>query len=354
MSFERHPQIRPVSQARAARAACVQAVPTRDRKQRWVLAATLTTLAVLVTGAPTHAQPYPNRSVRIVVPFAAGGATDVMARQIAQSLSGALGQSFVVENVLGAGGSVGARLVARAAPDGYTLLFGTTSTFAINPAVTKNLGYDPLTSFVTVARAFDSPMMLVVHPSLPVKSVAELIAYAKANPGKLNYGSSGIGTPMQIATELFKSMTGTEIVHVPYKGGSQSIQDAVAGQVQVLFENPLQLIPLVRDDRLRALAVTGENRNPQAPDVPTMKEAGLAFVVTLINGVVAPAGTPPEIVTKLNGAINDALKSPQVLNAVARFGADARPETPEKFRELIAFELGRWAEVAKAAHIQIE
>lgn len=326
-----------------------------DRTRRLVLLATLALAALaVVSSSEAPAQSYPNRSVRMVVPFAAGGATDVMARQIAQFLTVSLGQPFVVENVLGAGGNVGARLVARATPDGYTLLFGTTSTFAINPAVTKNLGYDPLTSFVPVARAFDSGMMLVVHPSVPVKSVEELIVYAKANPGKLNYGSSGIGTPMQVATELFKSMTSTDIVHVPYKGGALSIQDAVAGQVQVLFENPLQLIPLVRDGRLRALAVTSEGRNPQAPEVPTMKEAGVAFIVTLINGVVAPTGTPPEIVTKLNTAINQALRSQQLLDAVARFGADPRPDTPEGFRDLIAFELKRWAEVAKAANIQIE
>jgi tripartite-type tricarboxylate transporter receptor subunit TctC len=308
----------------------------------------------LLPGFSAQAQEYPTRSVRIVLPFAAGGATDVMARQIAQFLTGALGQPFVVENVVGAGGNVGTRLVARAEPDGYTLLFGTTSTFAINPAVYRNVGYDPLTSFTPVARAFDSGMMLVVHPSVPANSVRDLVSYAKTNPGRLNYGSSGVGTPMQVATELFKTMTDTNLVHVPYKGGVQSIQDTVAGQVQVLFENPLQLIPLVRDARLRALAVTSETRNPQAQDIPTMKEAGVEFTVTLINGVVAPAGTPPTIVNKLNGAINQALKSPQLLNAVANFGADARPDTPDNFRVLIAFELRRWAEVAKAAKIQIE
>ena len=322
------------------------------RQRRFLFAATI--FVALFAGFSAQAQQYPTRSVRIVLPFAAGGATDVMARQIAQFLTGTFGQPFVVENAVGAGGNVGARLVARADPDGYTLLFGTTSTFAINPAVYRNVGYDSLTSFTAVARAFDSGMMLVVHPSVPIHSVRDLVNYAKSNPGRLNYGSSGVGTPMQIATELFKTMTDTNLVHVPYKGGVQSIQDAVAGQVQVLFENPLQLIPLVRDGRLRALAVTSEIRNPQAQDIPTMKEAGVEFIVTLINGVVAPAGTPPAMVNKLNGAINDALKSPQVLNAVANFGADARPDTPENFKALIAFELRRWSEVAKTAKIQIE
>ena len=318
------------------------------------VASLLGALSTLFAPQASFAQPYPTRPVRMVVPFAAGGATDVMARQLAQYVTNALGQPFVVENVLGAGGNVGARLVARAAPDGYTLLYGTTSTFAINPAVYKNLGYDPLTSFALVARCFDAAMMLVVHPSIPVQSVSQLVAYAKSNPGKLSYGSSGLGTPMQVTTELFKTLTDTDLIHVPYRGGVQSIQDAVAGQVQVLFENPLQLVPLVRDGKLRALAVTSLKRNAAAPEVPTMKEVGLNFVVTLINGVVAPAGTPAEIISRLNTAFNDGLKSHQVLDAVTRFGAEPVPDTPEAFRALIEFELRRWAEVAKSAKIQIE
>jgi tripartite-type tricarboxylate transporter receptor subunit TctC len=308
----------------------------------------------LVVRSDAFGQTYPTRPIRMVVPFLAGGATDVMARHVAQHMTGTLGQTVLVENVTGAGGSVGARLVARAEPDGYTLLFGTTSTFAINPAVYKDLGYDPLTSFAPVARAFNSHMVLVVHPSVPVASVRELIAYAKANPGKLNYGSAGVGTPMHVAAELFKSMTGTDLVHVPYRGGAQSVQEVVAGQVQVLFENPLALIPLVREGKLRALAVTGEARHSEAPDVPTMTESGTGFVVNLIFGVAAPAGTPTGIVTTLNSAINSALRSADLIAKVSQFGAEPKPDTPENFRAYIAAELERWAAVAKSAGIKGE
>lgn len=318
----------------------------------------LSAMAVAVVGAVidigAEAQPFPNRPIKMVVPFLAGGATDVMARQVAQHMSGTLSQPVVVENVAGAGGNVGARLVARSEPDGYTLLFGTTSTYAINPAVYKDLGYDPLKSFAPVARAFNSPMVLVVHPSVPVKSLADLIAYARANPGKLNYGSAGVGTPMHIATELFKSMTGTQIQHVPYRGGAQSVQDVVGGQIQLLFENPLVLIPLAREGKLRALAVTGEARHSEAPDVPTMKEAGTSFVVNLIFGIAAPAGTPPDIVNKLNATINSALRDPELVKNVSKFGAEPKPDTPENFRAYIASELERWAGVAKSAGIQVE
>jgi tripartite-type tricarboxylate transporter receptor subunit TctC len=290
----------------------------------------------------------------MVVPFLAGGATDVMARHVAQHMSGTLGQTVLVENVTGAGGNVGARLVARAEPDGHTLLFGTTSVFAINPAIYKDAGYDPLKSFAPVARAFNSHMVMVVHPSVPVTSVRELIAYAKANPGKLNYGSAGVGTPMHVTTELFKSMTGAEMIHVPYRGGAQSVQDVVAGQVQVLFENPLALIPLVREGKLRALAVTGETRHSEAPDVPTMTESGTAFVVHLIFGIAAPAGTPASIVTTLNSTINAALGSPDLIAKVSQFGAEPKPDTPENFRAYIASELKRWEAVAKSAGINVE
>jgi tripartite-type tricarboxylate transporter receptor subunit TctC len=318
------------------------------------MGAVMAASAALLMPASASAQAYPQRPVKIVVPFSAGGATDVMARSLAQHLQNTFGQPFIVENVTGAGGSVGATMVSRATPDGYTLLFGTTSTFAINPAIYKKLDYHPLTTLTPVSRAFDSPLLLVVHPSVPAKTVGELIAYAKANPGKLNYGSSGVGTPMHVATELFKSMTGADMVHVPYRGGAQSIQDVVGGQVQVLFENPLPLIPLVREGRLRGLAVTGEQRNPQAPDIPTMEQSGTGFVVTLIFGVAAPAGTPPEIVAKLNSAINDGLRSREVQNSVARFGAEAKPDSPENFRRFIEAELKRWAEVAKTAKIELD
>jgi tripartite-type tricarboxylate transporter receptor subunit TctC len=322
--------------------------------RRSALGAILAAGVGLQAYSPAFGQAYPTRNIRMIVPFPAGGATDVMARHLAQFLSEELGQTFVVENVLGAGGSIGARLVANAQPDGYTLLFGTTSTYAINPAVYKNLGYDPLKSFALISRAFSASMMLVVHPSVPVTSVKELIEYAKANPGKLNFGSSGVGTPMHIVGELFKSMTGVDMQHVPYKGGPPSIQDVVGGRIQVLFENPLPLVPLARDGKVRALAVTGAKRISMAPEIPTMGEAGTPFVATLIYGVAAPAGTPDSIVSKLNAAITKGLNTSKMQETIRKFDAEVHPSTPEEFRAFIISELAKWSAVAKAAHIQID
>ena len=300
------------------------------------------------------AQAWPNKPVKIIVPFAAGGSVDVTARRVAEYLSQKLGQQVIIEPVVGASGANGARAVARATPDGYTLLYGTTSVFAINPAVNPNIGYDPVKDFAPVARTFDSAMMLVTHPSVPVKNLGELVAYIKANPGKLNFGSAGIGTPMHVTGEMFKFQTGAQMTHVPYSGGSQSIADVVAGHIQLLFENPLQLVPLARDGKLVMHGVTGETRNVQAPEIPTMREAGLDIVVTLIFGFAAPAGTPQDIVAKLNGAINDALRDPEVLKSVAAFGAEAKPGSPEDFSKFIVDELRRWDNLAKAAKIRVE
>lgn len=299
-------------------------------------------------------QSYPNRAVRLVVPFVAGGAIDVTARRLAEYLSTKSPQQFIVENTVGASGVVGARRVARADPDGYTLLFGTTSVYAINPAINPNVGYDPLKDYALVARAFDSPFMLVVHPSVPVKSLAEFVSWAKANPGKLNYGSSGIGTPQHVIGEMFKLNTGTQMTHVPYKGGAQSVQDVAGGHIQVLFENPLSLIPLVNDGKLTALAVTGETRLDQAKQVPTLMEGGVNFSVTILTGVAAPAGTPQDIIDQLNRWINDGLRDKDLLENVAKFGATAKPGSPKEFHDFISAEIKRWGDVARAANIKAE
>ena len=322
--------------------------------RRIVFAAMVASGLGLFAAMPAVAQNYPDRPILLIVPFPAGGATDVLARHLAQYMSDELGKSVVVENVLGAGGSIGARLVARAEPDGYTLLFGTTSTYAINPAVYKNLGYDPLKSFSLISRAFSADMMLVVHPSVPACSVMELVAYAKANPGKLNYGSAGIGTPMHVAGELFKSMAGIEMQHVPYRGGAPSIQDVVGGRIQVLFENPLSLVPLAREGKVIGLAVTGSKRIGQAPEIPTMAEAGTPFVATLIFGVAAPAGTPNAIVAKLNSTINKGLNAPKIQETVKKFDAQVHPGSPEDFRAFVVSELAKWSAVAKSANIQVD
>ena len=301
-----------------------------------------------------RSETYPNRPVRLVVPFVAGGAIDVSARRLAEYLSNKTQQQFIVENTVGASGVLGARRVARSDPDGYTLLFGTTSVYAINPAINPNVGYDPLKDFALVARAFDSPFMLVVHPSVPVKSLAEFVGWAKANPGKLNYGSSGVGTPQHVMGEMFKLNTGAEMTHVPYKGGAQSVQDVAGGHIQVLFENPLSLIPLVNDGKLTALAVTGDARLDQAKQVPTLMEGGVNFSVTILTGVAAPAGTPPDIVNQLNGWINDGLRDKDLLDSVAQFGATVKPGSPKDFQDFISMEIKRWGEVAKAANIKAE
>ncbi len=311
-------------------------------------------LAGLACSTGAQAQSYPSRAVRLVVPFVAGGAIDVTARRLAEFLSTKTNQQFIVENTVGASGVVGARRVARAEPDGYTLLFGTTSVYAINPAINANAGYDLLKDYELVARAFDSALMLVSHPSVPAKTVAELVAWGKANPGKLNYGSSGIGTPQHVLGEMFKLSTGMPMTHVPYKGGAQSVQDVTGGHIQVLFENPLSLIPLVDDKKLTGLAVTGDARLDQAPQVPTLKEAGADIVVAIITGVAAPAGTPRDVVVRLNGLINDALRDKELLESVAKFGAIAKPGTPEEFHAFIASEVKRWGEVARAANIKAE
>ena len=301
-----------------------------------------------------RSETYPNRPVRLVVPFVAGGAIDVSARRLAEYLSNKTQQQFIVENTVGASGVLGARRVARSDPDGYTLLFGTTSVYAINPAINPNVGYDPLKDFALVARAFDSPFMLVVHPSVPVKSLAEFVGWAKANPGKLNYGSSGVGTPQHVMGEMFKLNTGAEMTHVPYKGGAQSVQDVAGGHIQVLFENPLSLIPLVNDGKLTALAVTGDARLDQARQVPTLMEGGVNFSVTILTGVAAPAGTPPDVVNQLNGWINDGLRDKDLLDSVAQFGATVKPGSPKDFQDFISMEIKRWGGVAKAANIKAE
>ncbi len=311
--------------------------------------------AVMFAGAGAAlAQAYPARTVKIVVPFPAGGAIDVTARRLAEFLSAKAGQQFIVENTTGAAGMIGARRVVNADPDGYTLLFGTTSVLAINPAINANAGYDPLKDLALVARAFDSPFMLVAHPSVPVKSVAELIAYGKANPGKLNYGSSGVGSPHHVMGELFKLKTGMPMTHVPYKGGAQSVQDVAAGHIQILFENPLSLLPLVAQKKVTALAMTGNGRLALAPDVPTLQQSGVDFAVDIITGIAAPRATPPEIISRLNGLFNEALRDKGVLNSVAKFGAVANPGSPADFRNFIAAELKKWGEVARAANIVVK
>jgi len=316
-----------------------------------------TILALIVgvavcTGA--SAQDYPARPIKLIVPYSAGGPADVVARVIGQRMSAILAQTFIVENRAGAGGSIAGRLVASSDPDGYTLMFGATGPLVISPLVFKLPDYDPSKSLVPVALIGTTSNILVVNPNLPIHSVRELIAYAKANPGKLSYSSPGVGTPPHMIGEMLKLKTGIRMVHVPYKGGGNSTQDVIGGQVQLTFENPAVSLPLARSGSIRALAVTSSVRNPQIPELPTMIEAGVPdFVSVSFTGLVAPAGTPEAIIRKLNAAANESLKDAAVQSVLQKLAVDIHGGSPEEFGAYLAHEREKWGEVAKAANAQL-
>jgi tripartite-type tricarboxylate transporter receptor subunit TctC len=323
-----------------------------DRRS-FVLALATVGLALGPGGA--HGQSYPQRPIKMVVPFPPGGPTDVMARMAAQSLSTSLGQGVVVENRPGAGGTIGSKAVAMSDPDGYTLLFGSTSTLAISPALYRNLDYDPVKSFAPVAAFSNGPLVLVVNPAVAAASVKDLIALAKASPGRLNFASAGIGTPPHLTGELFKAKAGIDIVHVPYKGGAPAIQDVMGGQVQMTFEVMAVLLPLIQDGKLKALAVTGAARSPQLPDIPTMIEAGLPdFESNSWTGVVAPAGTPADVIAALNASVNAGLRSASTKALLVKLGADPLPGSPADFGKLLESEMRKWAAIAQAAGAHAE
>ena len=311
--------------------------------------------AALLAATPfAAAQKYPSRTVEVVVPYAVGGATDLITRVVAQSLSQSLGVSVVVENRAGGGGTVASRAVSLAEPDGYTLLTATNGPFAIGPAVYPNVGYDPIKSFAPIAYLAGAPDLLVVRSDLPVNSLAELFAYARQHPGRLNYGA-GAGTPANLIIEWLKARTGADIVYIPHKGGAPATTDLLAGQTQLGIESLAPLLPHVRDGKRKPLAVTGAQRSPELPEVPTLIESGFpgaAFIAAF--GMVAPAGTPPEIVAKRNRAINDSLASEPMKATLAKIGFQSNIGTPQDLAAFIADEMARWAEVAKVAHVKIE
>ena len=319
--------------------------------------ALLATAAASAAGLSSRAraQAYPNRVIKVIVPFAPGGPADTMARLAVQQLSTRLGQSVIIDNRPGAGGSIAAKAAAYAERDGYTLMFGNTATFAVGPAVYANIGYDPIKQFAPIALFSVSTNLLVVDPKLPVRSVAELIAHAKANPGKINFASPGYGTPPHMIGEMFKQRAQIDIVHVPYKGTAASITDIMASQVQLAFENPSVLVQLIHEGKLRGLATTGEIRNPQTPDLPTMIESGLPdFVSTSFTALAAPAGTSPEIVRRLNDAMNAGLHSAELLATFARLGVGSRPLSPEEFGAFLVRENQKWSAVARAGNIKVD
>src|SRR5215470_16507551 len=300
------------------------------------------------------AQTYPDRTIRLIVPSAPGGPTDIPARLLSHILP-KLGPPVVIENRPGAGGAIGARFVATSAPDGYTLLVGNTSVLAVIPAVSASAGYDPSRQFSAVAKFSESYQILVVHPAAAVKTIRELIAHAKANPGKLNYSQTGAGGLPHLTGELFKSAAGVDIVGVPYKSGADSITAVLGAQVEMTFESITVLLPLIREGRLRALAITSRARTPLADDLPTMIEAGVPeYEVTTFNGIVAPAGTPGPIILRLNAIINEGLRTPEIQANIRSLGAVSNPVSVAEFAAFMAAEGRKWTTVAKAANVHID
>jgi tripartite-type tricarboxylate transporter receptor subunit TctC len=311
--------------------------------------------ALVVLVPATAAAEYPDRPVRLVVPFPAGGGADNLARMIMPRVAEALGQQIIIDNRPGAGGNVGAELVARAAPDGYTLLYGTNGTHAINKSLYGTLRFDPVRDFAPVSRMTLIAAMLIVTPDLPVKSVGELIQYAKANPGKVNFASAGNGTTSHLAGELFRSMAGIDIVHVPYRGGALAITDVVGGQVQMMIDVMPNAYPQAKGGKVRGLAVTTARRFPGAPEYPTIAESGLpGFEVSAWDGVLAPAGTPPAVVERLGAAIRHALDDPQLREALLAHGALPVAGTPDEFARHIAAESEKWARVVRQSGAKID
>jgi tripartite-type tricarboxylate transporter receptor subunit TctC len=319
-----------------------------------------TVLATFMASAALHANAqgagsYPNKSIKIVVPFPPGGATDILARAIGFELQKAWGQSVVIENKPGAGGNTGADLVAKSPADGYTLIMATVGTHAINMSLYAKMPYDAVKDFEPVVLVAGVPNLLVVHPSVNAKSVRELTALAKAQPGKLNVASSGNGTSIHLAAELYKQMAGVDILHVPYKGSAPAVADLLGGQVQMMFDNMPVSLPHVKAGKLRALAVTSLTRSAALPDVPTMDEEGLkGFDATSWFGLLAPAGTPKDIVAKLNAASVKALASPEMRERLAAQGAEPMGNTPDQFAVFIKAEIDKWAKIVKASGARID
>ncbi len=321
-----------------------------------LLALLFASTAALAQSASTGSgQAYPDKAVRMVVPFAAGaGSNDIMARLVAQKLSDNFGQQVVVDNRPGASGIIGTDIVAKAQPDGYTVLM-MSLTLTVNPSLFKKLPYNTEKDLTPVTAVASAPLMLVTHPSLPVKSVREFIAYAKANPGKLNFGSGGPGTTPHLAGEMLKTMAGIQVIHVPYKGGAPALADLVGGQIQFMCENIPGTLPFVKAGRLRALAITDRKRSPLLPEMPTLDESGLkGYEIVGWNGLFVPAGTPPAIVNKLHAAVVKALALPDVRERLATMGADGIGNTPQQFTAFIKSEIAKWAKVVKDAGIRIE
>ncbi len=317
---------------------------------RWALGALFACIAMVVS-----AQSYPNRTIRLVVPFPAAGTTDILARAAAQKLTEAFGQSVIVDNRPGAAGNIGSDLVAKSAPDGYTLLMGTVGTHAINPSLYSKMPYDHVKDFVPVVLVAGVPNVLVVNPALPVNSVADLIKLAKDKPGQINFASSGSGTSIHLSGELFKTMAGVDITHIPYKGSSPALTDLIGGQVQIMFDNLPSALPQIKAGKLRAIAVTSSKRAPVLPDVPTISESGVpGFEASSWFGMLAPAGTPAPIVARINAEVNKWLQSAEAREKLLSQGAEAAGGSPQQFANHIRAESEKWAKVVKASGAKVD
>ena len=311
--------------------------------------------AGLLGGTSALAQAYPTKPVTIIVPFAAGGTTDILARIIGQALTAELGQSVVVDNRAGAGGNIGGQAAAKAAPDGHTLFMGTVGTHAINASLYKKMPFDPVKDFAPLTRVANVPNLLVANPAQPYKSVKDLIAYAKANPGKVNFGSSGNGSSIHLSGELFKSLAKVDMQHVPYKGSAPAVTDLLGNQIGIMFDNMPSAIQHVRSGKLVPLAVTTAKRSPELPNVPTIAEGGVpGYEATSWFGMFAPAGTPAPVLAKLNAAIVKVLGQPDVKKKINEQGAEVYSETPEQFAAFIQAESVKWGKVVKESGASLD
>jgi tripartite-type tricarboxylate transporter receptor subunit TctC len=317
------------------------------------LALSILAILCLAFGAFAQSPAYPDRPVSMVVTFAAGGSSDVLARAVADAMSHGLGQQIAVDNRPGAGGQIGAEAVAHAAPDGYTVLFGTNGTLGIGPALYKNLRYDPLRDLAPVGLLHKLPLLLIVNPSVPARDLHELIDYARNNPGKLSFASAGVGSVSHLAGELFKEDAKIDILHVPYKGGGAAVTDLISGRVSMMLETIPNALPLARSGQMRAIAVTTKERSSSAPEIPTLAESGLpGFDVSAWTGLFVPAGTPRAIVDRLNAEIRKITGEKQYVDLIQSMGTNVAASSPEEFGAFVRDDIARWVKVIEHAGIQ--
>ena len=312
-------------------------------------------VAMGMSGAAVHAQTYPSKPLRIIVMYGPGSTIDIMARLIAPKLTEGLGQPVIVENRAGAGGAIGMDMAAKAAPDGHTLTIGATGPSVTNPLLYPKTPFDPLRDFAYISLIATGPAVIAVHPSIPAKTLKDLVALAKARPGQLNFGSAGVGTSPHLAGEIFKQVTATDIVHVPYKGNAEAITDLLGGQISIVFTGVPPVVPLMQAGKIKLLATTGDKRIPAIPDLPTIAEAGYpGAAMGIWYGLVAPAATPKDILARLHKEITRIQALPDIRERFVQLGTEPKTNTPEQFTALVRDDLAKWAKVIKAAGLKIE